>query len=69
MPEATRFAMEDARPAAAVGVDIMVVVAAAAVDIMAAAAVAAAEDPRLSKRVLKVFECTEARNTTRVMVT
>jgi hypothetical protein len=61
--------MEDVRPAAAAAVDIMVVAAAAAVDIMAVAVVAAAEDPRSPNRVLKVFECTEARKTTRVMVT
>jgi len=67
-PEAGRFAKEDVRAAAPAAVDIMAVAAAAA-DIMTVAAVAAAEDPRSSNRVLKVFECTEARKTTRVMVT
>jgi hypothetical protein len=69
VPEARRFAMEDVRPAAAVAVDIMVVAAAAVVDTTTAAAVAAAADPRTSNRVLKGFECTEARKTTRAMVT
>ena len=68
VPEARPFAMEDVRPAVVAAVDITVVAAAAA-DIMTVAAVAAAEDPRSSNRVLKVFECTEARKTTRAMVT